>query len=77
MHTEGHAVGRYSLRTWLSWQGLHALSTRPQRPHTTIADPEIIMAENSLIGQPVSIAPKQMWVDNITYLPLVAGAGAT
>ena len=36
---EGHAVGRYALLSWLRHQGLYALSTRPQRPHTTVVDP--------------------------------------
>ena len=37
LRAEGHAVGRYALRSWLRRNGLRALSTRSQRPRTTAA----------------------------------------
>ena len=52
LRAEGYAVGRYSLRTGLRHRGLRALSTRPQRPRTTIADSAAVVAENLLLGQP-------------------------
>jgi hypothetical protein len=43
---EGHAIGRYALRSWLCRHDLRALSTRPHRPLTTVADPAAVVAEN-------------------------------
>ena len=73
LRAEGHAVGRYALRNWLHRHGLRALSTRPQRPRTTVADPAAVVAENRLLGQPAPTAPDRVWVGDITYLPLLGG----
>ncbi len=73
LRAEGHLVGRYALRTWLHRHGWRALSTRPSRPRTTVSDRAIIVAENRLLGRPAPTAPDQVWVGDITYLPLVGG----
>ncbi len=73
LRAEGHAVGRCALRSWLHRHGLRALSTRPQRPRTTVADPAAVVAENRLLGRLAPTAPDQVWVGDITYLPLVGG----
>ena len=62
LHTEGQAVGRYALRTWRHRHHLQALSTRPHRPRTTVADPAAIGAENRLPGQPAPTVPNRVWV---------------
>ncbi len=59
-------MGRYALRIWLHRKGLRALSTRPQRPRTTVADPAAVVAENQLLGRPAPTAPDQVWVGDST-----------
>ena len=61
-------MGRYALRTWLHRHHLQALSTRPHRPRTTVADPAATVAENRLLGQPAPTVPvpNRVWVGAIT-----------
>ena len=73
LRAEGHRVGRYGLRSWLRASGLRALSTRPQRPRTTQAALTAGVVENLLLNQPLPTRLNQVWVGDITYLPLVGG----
>ncbi|MGI4871144.1 MAG: transposase [Janthinobacterium lividum] len=66
-------VSRYALRSRLRASGQRVLSTRPQRPRTTQADPAAVVAEHRLLGQPAPTRLNQVWVGDITYLPLLGG----
>ena len=77
LHAEGHAVGRYALRTWLHRHDLQALSTCPHRLRTTEADPAAVMAENRLL---VYWPPPPRTRSGSATLPICpwwAGAGVT
>ena len=73
LRAEGHAVGRYALRSWLHRHGLRELNTHSHRLRTVVADPAAVVAENRLLGQPAPTAPDRVWVGDITYLPLLGG----
>ena len=60
LRAEGHVVGRYAVRSWLHRHGLRALSTRPYRPRTTVADAAAVGTENRLLGRPAPTAPDQV-----------------
>ena len=67
----GWAVGASGGR-WLRRACGHSGSTQQPRsfvPRTTDSSPTVRAAPNRLLGQPVSTAPNQVWVGDITYLP--------
>ena len=74
LHQEGHRVGRQALRSALVRRGLWALQPKARRPRTTNSTHWLRCAPNRLLDQPKPAQANQVWVSDITYLPLANGA---
>ena len=68
-----HAVGRQRLRTAMRRRGLRALQPKAFTPRTTDFTHGLRCAPNRLLDQPKPTRANQVWVSDITYLPLANG----
>lgn len=68
---QGLSVGRYQIRNRLKEQGLKAIQPRSFVPKTTQTNPNLCRSPNLLLDmEPVSQI-NQVWVGDITYIPLI------
>lgn len=68
---QGLSVGRYQIRNRLREQGLKAIQPRSFVPKTTQTNPNLCRSPNLLLDlEPVSQI-NQVWVGDITYIPLI------
>ena len=69
----GHRVGRQALRTALRRHARKALQPKAFTPRTTVSTHGKRCAPNLLLDQPRPTQANQVWVSDITYLPLANG----
>ncbi|ALW84639.1 hypothetical protein AUC43_05815 [Hymenobacter sedentarius] len=73
LRRKGYRVGRQRLRTAMRRRGLHALQPKAFTPRTTDFIRGLRCAPNWLLDQPKSAQANQLWVSDITCLPLANG----
>lgn len=76
LHAQGYRIGRQRLRTAMRRHGLRALQPRVYTPRTTDSTHGLRCAPNRLLDQPKPTQANQVWVSDITYLPLASGQWA-
>jgi len=72
LKAQGHAVGRYRVRSLMRKQGIKPCWKR-KFIHTTDSNHDLPVAENHLNRQFSPAAPNQAWVADITYVRTAAG----
>jgi transposase InsO family protein len=69
----GIAAGRCRVREVMRRNGLAAIQPKSFVPRTTQTDPMLARSPNLLLDRPLPDGPSQVWVGDITYLPLAGG----
>jgi transposase InsO family protein len=74
LEREGFTVGRQRVRTLMGRNGLRAKQPKRFVPRTTQSDPRKRRSPNLLLEMAFEqLAPNQVWVADITYLPAAGG----
>ena len=73
MYDEGYIVGRKKISIILKKNGLKAIQPKSFVPKTTQTHPHLRRSPNLLIDRDKSIQCNEVWVGDITYLPLQQG----
>lgn len=73
LQATGYRIGRHQVRTLMIASALQAIQPKRFVPKTTDSGHSKAICRNLLLGQPLPTAPNQVWVGDITYLPLATG----
>jgi len=76
LYDEGYVVGRKRISSILRKNGLRAIQPKPFVPKTTQTHPHLRRSPNLLLDREVSKVCNEVWVGDITYLPLQEGGWA-
>lgn len=76
LRAQGHRVGRHRIRHALRRRELVPVQPRAFVPRTTQSEHGPRVAANHLLNQPAPTGADQIWVGDITYLPLQNGCWA-
>lgn len=76
MQANGYKIGRHKIRKLLKTQGLKAIQPRSFVPRTTQSKHGLMACPNLLKANFECNKPNQVWVSDITYIPLKDGKWA-
>ena len=74
LHDEGHTCGRHRVSKLLKTQGLRAIQPKSFKPRTTESQHRLGYSPNLLLESDEPTGINQLWVGDITYVPLVGNA---
>lgn len=73
LHDRGHPCGRHRVAELLQIQGLRAIQPKSFKPRTTESRHRLGYSPNLLLESDDPTSINQLWVGDITYVPLVGG----
>jgi transposase InsO family protein len=73
LHDMGHVCGRHRVAKLLKTQGLRAIQPKSFKPRTTESRHRLGYSPNLLLESDDPTGVNQLWVGDITYVPIVGG----